>query len=100
MKISRYSDLIQNGKMANMPAIKIKNRSSDVFMTYNPNLTRLDRIAADMYGDDTLYWLILLANPQYYSEFDIPAKAIIRIPMPMQDVMGEFLTKLKDKQVT
>lgn len=100
MKISRYSDLIRNGKMANMPAIKIRNRSSDVFMTYNPELTRLDRIAADMYGDDTLYWLILLANPQYYSEFDIPSKSIIRVAMPLQDVMGEFLTKVIDKQVT
>lgn len=100
MQISRYSDLVKNGQSGNMPAIKIRNRASDVYVTYDSNVTRLDRIAADMYGDDTLYWLILLGNPQYYSEFDIPKNAIIRIPMPLQDVMSEFLVKVKDNQIT
>jgi len=83
-----------------MPKIKIANRPTDVFLTYNSSKTRLDRIAADIYQDDTLYWLIMLANPQYYSEFDIPYNSIIRVPMPLNDVMAEFQTKIVINQIT
>ena len=100
MNISRYSKLINNGKMANMPKVKISSRPTDVFLTYNPNKTRLDRIAGDIYQDDTLYWLILLANPQYYSEFDIPINSILRVPMPLNDVMAEYQTKIIRNQIT
>lgn len=96
--ISRYGELVSNGKLTNMPSIKIENRATDIFVTYDANVTRLDRIAADIYGDDTLYWLILMANPQYYSEFDIPQKSIIRVAMPLQDVMAEFLVKVNKNQ--
>lgn len=100
MNISRYTKLISNGKMANMPKVRISNRASDIYITYNSNLTRLDRIAGDIYQDDTLYWLIMLANPQYYSEFDIPYNSIIRVPMPLNDVMAEFQNKIVKNQVT
>lgn len=100
MQISRYTRLKSNGALKNMPKIVIRNRSTDVFITYNPGITRLDRIAADMYQDDTLYWLILLANPQYYSEFDIPYRTVIRIPMPLNEVLAEFQTKITENQNT
>lgn len=93
MENSRYVQLKSNGKLKNFPKVNIKKRPTDIFMTYNPQVTRLDRIAASMYGDDTLYWLILLANPQYYVEFDIPKNSVIRIPLPLNDVMAEFQTK-------
>lgn len=100
MNISRYTKLISNGKMANMPKVKISNRPSDLFITYDSKRTRLDRIAGEIYQDDTLYWLILLANPQYYSEFDIPYNSILRVPMPLNDVMAEYQTKIVRNQVT
>jgi hypothetical protein len=94
MPVSRYAKLKFNGEMRSLPKIKISNRSTDIFVTYNPNKTRLDRIAADAYGDDTLYWLILLANPQYYMEFNIPSGAVIRVPNPISDVLSEFNSKI------
>lgn len=94
MAISRYKRLNFNGKQSNFPRIKISPRQSDIFITYDSNKTRLDRIAADAYGDDTLYWIILLANPQYYMEFDIPSGAVIRIPNPIGDVLAEFNAKV------
>lgn len=100
MEISRYFQLKSNGKLKNFPRVTIKNRSTDVFMTYNSKLTRLDRIASNMYGDDTLYWLILLANPQYYVEFDIPTNSVIRIPYPLNDVMAEFQSKQLNNIIT
>lgn len=98
MAFSRYSKLIFDGKMKSFPEMKIKNRSTDIYVTYNPNKTRLDRLAAEAYGDDTLYWLILIANPNYYMEFDIPAGSIIRIPNPIGDVLAEFNAKILANQ--
>lgn len=94
MAVSRYAKLKFDGEMRSFPKIKIRNRNTDIFVTYNPNITRLDRIAADAYGDDTLYWIILLANPQYYMEFDIPSGAVIRIPAPITDVLAEYNSKI------
>lgn len=98
MSFSRYSKLIYNGKMGSFPEIKINNRNSDIFVTYNPNITRLDRIAGEIYGDETLYWMILLANPGYYMEFDIPSGAVIRVPNPISEVITEFNSKLINNQ--
>lgn len=89
MALSRYSRLKYNGEPLSLPKIKISKRETDIYSTYNPNLNRLDRMAADVYGDDTLYWLLLIANPQYYMEFDIPAGSVIRIPSPINSVMIE-----------
>ena len=100
MNISRYSKLKFNGEIKSSPKVTINKRSSDIYLTYNPRVTRLDRIAADIYKDDTLYWLILLANPQYYMEFDIPYNSVIRVPFPLNDVLSEFDTKLKQNQIT
>lgn len=94
MAISRYKKLNFNGNQISFPKITINKRQSDIYVTYDPNRTRLDRIAADAYGDDTLYWIILLANPQYYMEFDIPSGAVLRIPNPIGDVLAEFNAKL------
>lgn len=98
MAFSRYSNLIFNGNMKSFPEIKIINRSTDIYVTYNPNKMRLDRLAAEAYGDDTLYWLILLANPGFYMEFDIPSGTVIRIPNPIGDVLAEFNTKILSNQ--
>jgi hypothetical protein len=94
MAFSRYSNLIFNGEVKSFPKITIRNRSTDIYVTYNPNKMRLDRLAAEAYGDDTLYWLILLANPGFYMEFDIPSGAIIRVPNPIGDVIAEYNAKI------
>lgn len=43
---------------------------------------RLDIIAFKLYGDAKLDWIILDANPQYLSGFDIQSGDIIRCPLP------------------
>lgn len=100
MAQGRYDRLIFNGKIKSFPRIKINQRPTDIFVPYNAQKTRLDRIAADIYQDDTLYWLILLGNPQYYMEYDIPANSVIRVPYPLNDVLAEFELKQKNNQVT
>ena len=80
-----------------MPPIKIKERNTDIFRIYNSDKTRLDRISAEVYEDDTYGWLILLANPEYSIEFDIPKEAVLRIPLPLREVLTEVEGKILRK---
>jgi hypothetical protein len=43
---------------------------------------RLDILAKKFYGDETLEWVILQANPQYDSPFDIASGDFLNIPLP------------------
>ena len=95
MGINRYTFLKNtDGTLKDFPKITISNRVTDRYVQYNSNKTRLDRISADAYDDDTYGWLILLANPEYFVEFDITNNSIVRVPYPLQDVLTEFQNKI------
>ena len=101
MGTNRYFSLLNpDGTQQDMPLVTISKRATDKFVPYDSNKTRLDRISAITYQDDTYNWLILLANPSYFMEFDIPTGTIIRVPFPLQDALTEFQQNLlanKDK---
>lgn len=96
MKLSRYVYLTYDGKMTDMPKISIPFRTTDKYVTYDANKTRLDRIAASIYGEDTYGWLILMANPEYFIEFDIPRNTVIRVPFPLKDAEADFVSKITE----
>ena len=99
MGINRYKLVInKNGTMQNLPKITIKERKTDKFVVYNYGKTRLDRIAGETYDDDTYWWLILMANPEYALEFDIPKNTVIRVPLPLRDVLIEYQDKVSYKK--
>mgnify|MGYP000069439418 CR=1 FL=1 len=100
MGINRYSNVTFNGKQQSLPKVTISKRSTDKFVTYHPERTRLDRISGSVYNDDTYGWLILLANPEYYMEYDIPKNTVLRIPYPLREAESEYNQKVinnKDK---
>lgn len=97
----RYSYLIFDGKMQNLPKVTISNRSTDKFFPYDSNQTRLDRMSGIAYSNDTYGWLILMANPEYSMEFDIPKNTTIRVPFPLKEAESEYISKIlnsKDRQ--
>lgn len=94
MRLSRYTHLTFDGKMADMPKVPIPVRSTDKFVTYNSNLIRIDRIAGNLYGDESYGWLIMLANPEYFMEFDIPRNTVIRVPFPHKDAEADYVSKI------
>jgi hypothetical protein len=99
MGTDRYEFLIRSdGTMQNLPKVKISGRDTDKFVVYDSARTRLDRISAEIYDDDTYGWLILLANPEFFIEFDIPSGTVVRIPFPLQDVLTEYQTKVISKK--
>lgn len=103
MAYNRYKYLTKTDGtgMSITPAIKIKERiETDVFRVYNSDKTRLDRISHEVYGESGWGFLILLANPEYAIEFDIPKGTVLRVPLPLREVITEYESKmlrLKDK---
>jgi len=67
------------------PIRKIKVASTDEFITWK-NTNSIDNLADEYYGDITLGWVIMCANPDFWIEADIPVGAIIRIPLPIERV--------------
>ena len=87
---SRYGVFKVNGVLISIPSIPIPTSSEDAFIEYDINKTRLDRVSAQYYNDDSYWWIIMMANPEYYFEFDIPYGAIIRVPLPLGTVLTSF----------
>ena len=84
--------------MQSFPRVIIDKRGTDKFVLFNLEKTRLDRIAYEIYEDDTFWWVILLANPEYFLEFDIPLNTVIRVPFPVLDVLGEIESKITNNK--
>jgi hypothetical protein len=100
MPFNFYKLLKTNDSMKDMPPVRISSRNTDKFITYQPNSFRLDYIAGQIYKDETLWRIIMWANPEYAIEFDIPPSTIIRIPFPLKDVLSEineFIINNRDK---
>lgn len=100
MPFNFYKPLKVNDSLQDMPPVKISLRKTDKYITYQKERMRLDFIAGEIYQDETLWRLIMWANPEYFIEFDIPDNSIIRIPYPLNDVLAEvnnFIINNRDK---
>jgi hypothetical protein len=80
--------------LKDMPPISIKKRNTDKFILYDRGKARLDYIAGQVYNDETLWRVIMWANPEYFVEFDIPPGTSIRVPYPINDVLSEITQQL------
>ena len=60
-------------------------------ITYELGKTRLDKLSQTYYGNPYHGFLIMLANPQYGGmEFDIPDRAVIRVPFPFNQTLEQY----------
>ena len=90
----RYKAFKSNGLVATTPFISISQRSTDKFVVYKLDHTRLDKVSQIYYGAPYYNWLILSANPQYGGlEFNIADGAVVRVPFPFLDAIQEFENK-------
>lgn len=96
---NRYSILENDdGTRDQMPFVKLPTNNSDKYENWNPEFSRLDKLSQKYYGNPFYDFLILYANPDYVSEFDIPDNALIRIPFPLAKAKADYeaiLTKFK-----
>ena len=99
MPITSFYSLLADGReLYNMPPVEISERSTDIKDVYNKNTARLDYWAGKIYQDETLWRLIMWANPEYELEYDIPDNTIIRIPFPKGDVIQEVIGKINSRK--
>lgn len=100
MPFDFYKPLKENDMLKDMPPVQISSRKTDKLIVYKKELMRLDFIAGEIYSDETLWRLIMWANPEYFLEFDIPDGTVIRVPYPVNDVLAEvknFIINNRDK---
>lgn len=100
MPVNFYTPLKENDMLKDMPPVKISLRKTDKYITYQKGVMRTDFLAGEIYQDETLWRIIMWANPEYFLEFDIPDGAVIRIPYPTNEVISEiknFITENKNK---
>lgn len=94
----RYSEVRINGDLEQLPFIEIPEHPSDKYIEFieGTKKTRFDILSEKYYADPTLGFLILMANPEYISEHDIPDGKIIRIPFPKNRVLDFYNEKIKN----
>ena len=88
---NRYN-LLKNsdGSIDMLPFIELPLNNSDKYERWKYGYSRLDKIANYYYGNPFYDFFILLANPSYISEYDIPDNTLIRIPFPIEKVKSDY----------
>jgi len=71
------------------PTRTISPAMSDIIVTFG-QFDNVDNLAQRYYGDSTLGWIIMCANPDHFLEFEIPADAQLRIPFPLDRVWAQL----------
>lgn len=79
-----------DGTTEQMPFVNLPTNPSDKYESWNTEFSRLDKLSQKYYGNPFYDFLILYANPDYVSEFDIPDGALIRIPFPLSKVKSDY----------
>jgi hypothetical protein len=93
---NRYAILENDdGSVDRMPFVSISERASDKYEYWNITFSRMDKLAQKYYGNPFYDFLILYANPEFISQFDIPDGSLIRIPFPLSQVKTEYESKLE-----
>jgi len=88
---NRYSILKNSdGTTQQMPFVKLPTNPSDKFEYWNTEYSRLDKLSQKYYGNPFYDFLILYANPEHVTEFDIPDGTLIRIPFPLSKVKADY----------
>lgn len=82
----RYS---KKSSLNTQPRIIISERDTDVYVEYTAT-DKLENLANETYGDPSLWWIIMMANPQYVMEYEIEVGEVIRIPLPLNSVVNEI----------
>jgi len=94
---SRYKSFItEDGRIREIPFIKIPKRETDKYVYWDRYNSRMDLISYQYYGDPNYGWLILQANPFLPSlEYMIDSNEKIRVPFPLDIVITQYENDIK-----
>ena len=85
----------EDGTTDQLPFVLLPQNSSDKYEKFKLGVTRFDKLAKKYYGNVFFDFLILNANPEYLSEFDIEDGTLIRIPFPLESAKIDYVNGLK-----
>ncbi len=71
------------------PGVVIEERETDLYVEYNIE-DKLETLASRVYNDPALWWIIMLANPEYVMEFDITPGETLRVPLPLNAAISDI----------
>ena len=92
---NRYALLNNSDGTTNlMPVITLPSNASDKYESWTLN-SRMDKFANKYFGSPFYDFLIMIANPQYISEWDIEEGTVIRIPFPLSKAKSDYENALK-----
>jgi hypothetical protein len=92
----RYSLLkLSDGTLEPQPFVSISESPSDKYEDWREGFSRMDKLANKYYNNPFYDFLILLANPEFLNEFEIPDGTTIRIPFPLARVKSEYEAKIE-----
>ena len=91
---NRYEELAK-GKL--MPLVKLPINQSDKYIFWNSMLNRYDKISQKYYNSPFYDYLLIYANTDYLSEFDIPDGTLIRIPFPLNKAKADYNAIVKNQ---
>ena len=94
----RY-ELLKNddGTLRQMPFVEIPTTPTDKYVEWKNGDSRMDRLSQKYYDSPFYDFLIMYANPQHISEFDIDDGVIIRIPFPLKNALTTYETRIKNR---
>lgn len=75
------------------PGVTIKDRETDLYIQYNIE-DKLETVAYRVYSDPKLWWIIMLANPEYTMEYEIEPGETLRVPLPLNSVITEIRSQI------
>lgn len=88
--MERYKSIQKiNGKLRTIKFPKIQESENDIIIITKV-FDRLDLIAKYYYGDETLYWIIALANNLGKGSVEIQPGTPIRIPSNHLQILREY----------
>lgn len=88
---NRYANLQNsNGVTDMMPFVNLPTNPSDKYEFWNTEFSRLDKLSQKYYGNPFYDFLILYANGEYVSEFEISDGALIRIAFPLGKAKADY----------
>lgn len=96
----RYQILKNNDGSIDMPPyVNIPVSPADKYEAWHDGFSRMDLLSNKFYNNPLYDFIIMYANPQFISEFDIPDGTVIRIPFPLSRAILIFentLTSIKE----
>lgn len=85
----------EDGTTDQLPFVNLPQNNTDKYEIFRLGITRFDKLASKYYGNEFFDFLIIYANPQYLSQFDIEDGELIRIPFPLDKAKSDYETILK-----